>query len=402
LTLKKISHTVTKIVLKPLRTNLFHIVLLAIFLTAWTTDIHAQEIPRKKAVPTAVKKKPADNQQNLKPTVADTIAIDSTQIADVVSPQDSVKKKKTGLDAIVKRSAQDYEKLDQRKKQLTLYNKAELYYKDIELKAGIITMDYEKDEVHAGRIKDSLGKYTQYPYFKQGTNVVEADSIHFNTKTKKARVWNSRSDQGEFRIKAEITKRESDSVVFMKTARFTTSKDIENPEYYFETDRLKLVPGKKVVVGTTHMVIANVPTPLGLPFAFFPMSTKAESGILIPSYGDSNDRGYYLQNIGYYFALSDNYDLAVTGDYYTNGSYGLRFASSYAKRYSFNGNVNIRYENLITSERGLPDYTKTITFNGRTARMLKLTQTRDFRQRLILVQVNISGSRKIRQTLVQG
>ena len=363
MTLKKISHTVTKIVLKPLRTNLFHIVLLAFFLTAWTTDIHAQEIPRKKAVPTAVKKKPADNQQNLKPTVTDTIAIDSTQVADVLSPQDSVKKKKTGLDAIVKRSAQDYEKLDQRKKQLTLYNKAELYYKDIELKAGIITMDYEKDEVHAGRIKDSLGKYTQYPYFKQGTNVVEADSIHFNTKTKKARVWNSRSDQGEFRIKAEITKRENDSVVFMKTARFTTSKDIENPEYYFETDRLKLVPGKKVVVGTTHMVIANVPTPLGLPFAFFPMSTKAESGILIPSYGDSNDRGYYLQNIGYYFALSDNYDLAVTGDYYTNGSYGLRFASSYAKRYSFNGNVNIRYENLITSERGLPDYLRYKNYN---------------------------------------
>lgn len=362
MTLKKISHTVTKIVLKPLRTNLFHIVLLAIFLTAWSTATHAQEIPRKKVFPTLIKEKPAAVQQDTKPTVADSIIIPPTQIAEAVKPKDTVKKK-SGLDGIVKRAAKDYEKLDQRKKQLTLYNEAELYYKDIELKAGIITMDYEKDEVHAGRLKDSLGNYSQYPHFKQGTNEVEADSIHFNTKSKKARVWNSRSDQGEFRIKAELTKKENDSVVFMKKARFTTSKDVDHPEYYFETNKLKLVPGKKVVVGTTHMVIADVPTPLGLPFAFFPMSTKAESGILIPSYGDSNTRGYYLQNLGYYFALSDNYDLAVTGDYYTNGSYGLRFQSSYAKRYNYNGNVNIRYENLITSERGLPDYLRYKNYN---------------------------------------
>lgn len=130
------------------------------------------------------------------------------------------------------------------KKLMTLFDKAELYYQDIELKSGIIVLDYEKNEIYAGRIKDSTGKYTQLPVFKQGVNVIEPDSIRFNFKTKKALVWNSRTEQNDFKIKAEITKRENDSVYFMKRARFTTSEDIENPEYYFQTSKVKFVPGK--------------------------------------------------------------------------------------------------------------------------------------------------------------
>lgn len=285
-----------------------------------------------------------------------TKVIDSTQ-------KDSVKPKKSIIEDKIKRKAVDYEKLDQKKKLITLYNKAEVYYQDIELKSGIIVIDYQKDEVYAGRIKDSTGKYTQLPVFKQGSNVVEPDSIRFNFKTKKALVWNSRTDQGEFKVKAAITKKENDSVYFMKGARFTTSKDIENPEYYFQTNKVKLVPGKKVVVGLTNMVIADVPTPLALPFAFFPMTDKARSGIIMPTYNDSNTRGFSLQNGGYYFALSDYYDLAILGDYYTNGSYGFRFQSSYGKRYKFNGNLNFRFENLINSERGYPDYTRSNIYN---------------------------------------
>ena len=149
----------------------------------------------------------------------------------------------------------------------------------------------------------------------------------------------------------------------MKNARFTTAKDIDDPEYYFQTNKVKLVPGKKVVVGFTNMVIADVPTPLALPFAFFPMTEKARSGIIVPSYNDSNTRGFSLQNGGYYFALSDNYDLAVLGDYYTNGSYAFRFESSYAKKYKFMGNLNVRFENLVNSERGYPDYSRTNIYN---------------------------------------
>jgi lipopolysaccharide assembly outer membrane protein LptD (OstA) len=366
LALQKISQTVTKIVLKPLRTNLFHTVLLSIFLSMVCLSAQSQEIRNRKPAVPAVKQADSTVTPPVELPIGENIVIrDTVKPANdtIKIAADSIKPQKKGLDGIVRRKAKDYEKIDQKKKELTLYNEAELYYKDIELTAGIITMNYEKDEVFAGRVKDSLGKYSQYPHFKQGTNIIEADSIHFNTVTKKARVWNSRSDQGEFRVKAEITKKENDSVYFMKNAIFTTSKNIDDPEYYFKASKIKLVPGEKVVVGPTNMWIANVPTPVGLPFAFFPMSDKAESGILIPSYGDSNDRGYYLQNGGYYLALSDNYDLSITGDYYTNGSYGLRFQSNYAKRYSFSGNVNIRFENLITSERGLPDYARNKNYN---------------------------------------
>ncbi len=354
LTCQKTSHTFTKIAFKPLHTNLFNIVLLSFFLTLGCGNLYSQEIkPKKKTVPT---EKQTDKTNK---AIADT----TKTITDTIK-LDTVKPKKAFLDGIVKRTAKGYQKIDQKNKTLTLYDEAELYYKDIELKSGIIVLNYDKDEVYAGRIKDSAGVLTQYPNFKQGSNEVQPDSIRFNFKTKKALIYNSRTEQGEFKIKAEVTKKENDSVYYLKGARFTTSTDVDNPEYYFKTSKVKFVPGKKVITGLTHMVIADVPTPLALPYAYFPMSQeKSVSGIIIPSYNDSNTRGFSLQNGGYYFALSDNYDLTVLGDYYTNGSYAMRFESSYATRYKYRGNVNFRYENLISSERGYPDYSKQKIYN---------------------------------------
>ena len=359
LTRLKTSHIFTKIALKPLNTNLFNIVLLSIFLTMGSCDLYSQDISKKTTALPVKKQKDssgltAKNSQN-------TIAI-------VKSKTDTIKKDsiqpKAFLDGTVRYKSENYAKIEQKKKRITLYDKAELYYQDVELKAGIIVMNYEKNEVYAGRIKDSTGAYTQFPNFKQGENVIEPDSIRFNFKTKKALIWNSRTDQNEFKVKAAITKKENDSVYFLKGARFTTSKDVDNPEYYFQTNKVKFIPGKKVVTGLTNMVIANVPTPIALPFAFFPMSKETSvSGILLPSYNDSNNRGFSLQNGGYYFALSDNYDLTLLGDYYTNGSYALRGESSYAKRYSYRGNINVRFENLINSERGYPDYSKQNIYN---------------------------------------
>ena len=332
--------------------NLFYIVFLTIFLTLGNLKTYSQELPKKK------KSFAAKNQTDTSKKVIEN----SLKATDTIK-LDSIKKKKPLLDGKVKYKAQKSAKIDQKKKLVTLYDKAELYYQDIELKSGIIIFDYQKNEVYAGRIKDSTGTLIQRPVFKQGTNIIEPDSIRFNYKTKKALVWNSRTDQGEFKVKAQVTKKENDSVYFMKSARFTTAKDVDNPEYYFQTSKVKLVPGKKIVVGFTNMVIADVPTPLSLPFAFFPMTEKSRSGLIIPSYNDSNTRGFSLQNGGYYFALSDNYDLAILGDYYTNGSYAMRFQSSYAKKYKFLGNVNIRFENLINSERGYPDYSVTNIYN---------------------------------------
>lgn len=334
--------------------NLFYIVFLTIFLTVGKGKSYSQEIPKSST------SFPAKNQTNKEETAP--VIEENLVVTDTVK-MDSIIKKKPIIESKIKRKAVDYEKINQKKKQITLYNQAEVYYQDIELKSGIIVIDYQKNEVYAGRIKDSTGNYIQHPVFKQGANVIEPDSIRFNFKTKKAKVWNSRTEQGEFRVKAAETKRENDSVYYMKGARFTTAKDIDDPEYYFQTNKVKFVPGKKIVVGLTNMVIADVPTPIALPFAFFPMTETSKSGIIMPTYNDSNLRGFSLQNGGYYFALSDSYDLSALGDYYTNGSYGMRLQSNYAKRYKFNGNLNLRYENLVSSERGFPDYSRTTIYN---------------------------------------
>ena len=355
------SHIFTKIVLKPLRTNLFHIVFLAFFLTMNCSLGFSQDIKKKKTKIPAKTANIVDSKPELKTTeinLKDLVKVkDSTK-------KDSVKPKKPFLEAKIVYKASDYAKIEQKKKLITLYNKAELYYTDVELKSGIIVMNYDKNEVYAGRIKDSLGKYSQYPNFKQGASIVEPDSIRFNFKTKKALVWNSRTEQGEFKVKAAISKRENDSVYFMKGARFTTAKDIEDPEYYFQTNKLKFVPGKKVVTGATGMVIAGVPTPIILPFAFFPMDKETQvSGLIIPTFGDNADRGYSLTNGGYYFALSKKYDLAILGDYFTSGGYALRAETAYADRYKFRGNFNFRFENQISGERGFEGYAKTKIYN---------------------------------------
>ena len=356
LTHQIVSHIFTKIAFKLLRTNLFHIVLLSFFLTVCSSKVHSQENPKKLSVQLPENKE----------TLPDTLSIQSIKLPKKEidsSKSDTVKMKKSVLEGVVKRNALDYERIDQKKKLITLYNQAELYYLDVVLKSGIIVMDYAKNEVYAGRIKDSAGNYTQRPIFTQGSNVIEPDSIRFNFKTKKVLIWNSRSNQSGLNFIAERAKKENDSVYFMENVKFTTAEDIDNPEYYFLARKAKFVPKKKVVVGLTNMYIADVPTPIGLPFAFFPMTETNQSGVILPTFTDTRRQGYSIQNGGYYFALSDNYDLTFLGDYYTNGSYALRFESSYAKRYRFRGNLNLRFENQITSERGFPDYAKSNIYN---------------------------------------
>ena len=299
-------------------------------------------------------------------TILDSLPnIETPQVQKDSINTDSIAKPKGVLEGIVDYKAKDYTSVNQKTKQIFLYNEAEVQYQDMDIKSGVIIIDYGKDLVYAGRLKDSLGNYYQAPVFKQGSDVVEPDSIVFNMKTKKALIWNSKTEQQGGRIISKLTKKENDSVYFVKRAKFTTSENEENPEYYFLLRKAKVVPGKKVVTGLTNMFIADVPTPIGLPFAFFPLSKKRTSGVIFPSFGEQNNRGYFLQNGGYYFALSDYIDLATLGDYYTNGSYGLRLESNYAVRYKFRGNLSFRYENLINSERGFPDYSKSIIYNLR-------------------------------------
>ncbi|MGA0042733.1 MAG: putative LPS assembly protein LptD [Flavobacteriaceae bacterium] len=299
----------------------------------------------------------------LKPVevVRDTIRFDSVNVA----ADSIIKKSKSALEGILTYNAKDITSINNKKKTIYLYNQADMTYKDMSIKAGVITINYETNEVNAGRIKDSLGNYSQAPVFTQGADVIEPDSIRFNFTTKKALIWNSKTEQSGGKILAELTKKVNDSVLFIDRGKFTTSTNLEDPEYYFLMRKFKAVPGKKVVAGWTNMYIYNVPTPIGVPFAFFPLTNKRSSGVIVPSFGEQAERGYFLQNGGYYFAVSDYLDLAVVGDYYTNGSYGLRVDNQYNKRYKFNGNLSFRFENLITSEKGFPGYSKSNIYNLR-------------------------------------
>ena len=375
-----------------MRTNLFYIVLLAYFLTIGSSSLFAQETTKKP------KPFPAKNQKVIPQKDAEILPSKENSTVKIVDSNmvKTDKKFKSVLEGKVKYHAKKYAKFDQKKKLITLYDEAELNYLDYHLKAGIIVFDYAKNEVYAGRLKDSLGNYRQLPNFKQGSNVIEPDSIRFNFKTKKALIWNSRTTQQELNIKAKISKKENDSIYFMKGAHLTTSKDIEDPEYYFLVNKMKFVPGKKVVIGTTNLWIENVPTPLALPFAFFPITEKNHSGIIPPSFGQNNARGYALQNGGYYFALSDKYDLAILGDYYTNGSYATRFESSYANKYKYSGKVNIRFENLINSERGYPDYSKSKIYN------IQWSHTKDMKSSpnsRFSASVNLGSSQYFQQSI---
>jgi len=276
---------------------------------------------------------------------------------------DTVKTKTSLLTDVITYKAEDYMRISQKENRMYLFDQAQITYGDIVITAGLIILDNEKNEVYAYGIPDSTGAYSQRPIFTQAQNTVEPDSIRFNFNSKKALIYNSRTEEGGFKVVGEITKRENDSVYFMKNVRFTTSENVEDPDYYFYARKIKFVPKKKIVTGLVNMFIADVPTPLGLPFGYFPLTDEQTSGFIIPSFGQTNQRGYFLQNGGYYFAMSDFADLLVLGDYYTNGSYGLRVESSYALKYRFRGNLNIRYENLLDSERGFPDFAQRSVYN---------------------------------------
>ena len=269
---------------------------------------------------------------------------------------------------------------------------------NIELRAGIIEFDWENNIVSAGRIIDSLGNVTQTPIFKQGMDEVNPDSLRYNFDTKKALIWNSRSEQSDMNVFSEATKKENDSIYFIKEAKVTTSKNIDDPEYYIRIRSGKFIPKNKIIAGPSNLYIYDVPTPIFLPFAFFPLNENRNSGFIFPTIGQNNNRGYFIQNGGYYFAPSDFFDLTLLGDYYTNGSYGMRVESNYKKRYAYSGRLSFRFENLIDGERGLPGYSKSDIYNIRWSHSQDSKANPNSR---FSASVNLGSSNYFRESLNQ-
>ena len=381
-----------------MQSNKHHVLFLCIlFLVAFSTK--AQE---DKIVPLPIK------------VVQDTIiappflaALEQKRIASDSIASDSLNKKAPLLLDKITYKAKDYVKLSKSENKIYLYNEAEIYYQDTEIKAGIIIMDYVKNEVTAGRIKDSLGTYTQLPYFKQGTNIVIPDSIRFNFDTQKAIIWNSRTEQqaaagalgsDAMKIYAEITKKENDSVYFLSEAKLTTAQDTIDPDYYIRVRKAKFVPKKKVIAGFSNIYIQDVPTPIFMPFAYFPLTVGRAAGVLMPSFGNDPNTGYFLQEMGYYVPLGDYADVTFSGDFYTNGSWGARGASIYTKRYKYRGNVNFRYENQVRSQKGFSDYSLSKNYN------IQISHSQDTKaspNSRFSASVNLGSSEFYRNSLLQ-
>ena len=327
-----------------MQTNFKHIVFVSFFFSLGCLFSFSQIAPK--------------NKDSLKVTNSNLVikAQDSIKTDSIIPPKEF-------LEDVIKKRADDYIANDFSNRKTTLYNNAELYYQDIELKAGIIIIDYKSNLAYAKGILDTLGNYTQKPQFKQGAQESEQDSLIYNFKNEKAVIYNTRTEDQGIIIRGQITKRENDSVLYVNKAHFTTSTK-EKPDYEIVTKNIKVVPGKKIVGGLSQLYLADVPTPAILPFFYAPISKETSaSGFLIPSWSENNTQGFSLQNGGYYFAINDYVDLAVLGDVYTNGSWGLRFESSYTLRYKFTGSFRLRFENLITSQRGFDDFSKRNNFN---------------------------------------
>jgi hypothetical protein len=309
---------------------------------------------------------------------------------------DSIKPRESIEDIII-HDAKDYTIQNAKDKTVTLYNDANIKYTDIDLKAGIIIIDYKKNTLFAKGIRDSTG-YNQKPIFKQGNEESEQDSIIYNFKSKRAIIYGLKTKQGEMFTYGEKTKRVNDSTVYIRKIRFTTSEK-KNPDYYISTDKAKLVPGKKIIVGLSNLVLADVPTPLFLPFAYFPMTETSVSGFLIPAFDTgSSNRGIGFQNGGYYFALSDYADLTVLGDVYSNGSWGTKISSNYKKRYRFNGTFSFNFENIINGIRGFSTYSKANNFNLRWSHNQDQKASPNSR---FTASVNLGSSRFFRESLNQ-
>lgn len=286
---------------------------------------------------------------------------DSLSLYRKPTPTSRINKEKVDLDASVVFSAKDSMVIIRRDSAM-MYGPSEVSYGEIHLKSNHIEMDLNDNTVYAVGVPDSVGDLVGKPIFTESGTDYEANTMRYNFKTGKGYITDVVTQQGEGYLTGGVTKKDDQDNYYIEHGKYTTCDDHDCPHFYFQLTKAKMRPGKNIVMGPAYMVLAGLPLPLAVPFGFFPFTDDYASGVIVPTFGDDYQRGFYLSDGGYYFAISDNMDLALTGELYTKGSWGLRAQSTYTKRYKFNGSFNISYLKTILGEKGSPDYSKATNF----------------------------------------
>lgn len=288
---------------------------------------------------------------------------DSVSIADSIQKKDSVAaKKKQVINMVVDYQASDSLVFFSGGNGL-LYGKAKVVYGEMNLDAGMIQMKMDSSLLYATGKLDSVGKKVQDPVFKDKGGEYESRELRYNFKSGKGMITQAVTQQGEGYIVSGQTKKMSDNTMCMVNGKYTTCDNHEHPHFYLDLSRAKVKPGSYIVSGPAHLVMEDVDLPLFLPFGYFPFKGDYSSGMLTPTYGDELTRGFYLKDGGYYFAFNDYVDLALTGEIYSKGSWGVSTKSSYKVKYKFSGAFNASYLETVSSEKNLPDYSKAKNFS---------------------------------------
>ena len=303
--------------------------------------------------------------------LTDTTKMDSIQLAifrhnkavDDSLAKDSInKRRKNGIDSPVEYSAEDSLTYEAASGLAHLYGDSKVKYQNMDLASDKIYMSLDSSLVHAtGSFDSTTNDLKGTPVFKMGSDEYQSDTMAFNFKTKKGLISSVYTQQEEGFLTSELSKRGANGEMFLRHGRYTTCDD-PHPDFYLAMSRAKVRPGKDVVFGPTYLVVADVPLPLAIPYGFFPFTKSYSSGLIMPTYGDETERGFYLRDGGYYFAINDKMDLKLIGEIYTKGSWGLSAASNYKKRYRYSGSFLASYQNTVSGEKNMPDYTKQTSF----------------------------------------
>ena len=284
-------------------------------------------------------------------------------IADTIPPTtDSIQIQNNFFDDEIKQFAEDSLKLSIDGKKAFLYGNAKIEYQKTTITASYIEIDRDKNTIYASFTTDSAKNKIGIPVFSEENESFKAEEMTYNFKTKKCSVKKITTKEGEGYILGKTVKKVSDDVFYLHKGDYTTC-DAEKPHFSIRANKIKIIPGKKIITGPAYLTFFRIPTPLIFPFGYFPNNDKKSSGLIIPSYGESANMGFFLKDGGYYLTLSEKMDLSLKSDIYTQGSWNLKSLLRYNNRYKYSGNLNLSYGNMKNSYVGFPDYSEKKDFN---------------------------------------